>query len=46
MRIELDKPGEPHWLSKPVQRLRVIEGKARQLRLRIRDRPRPLRRVK
>lgn len=26
MRIELDKPGEPHWLSKPVQRLRVILG--------------------
>jgi hypothetical protein len=44
MRIELDKPGQPHWLSKRV--LRVIVGKARQLRLRIRDRPRHLRIVK
>jgi hypothetical protein len=46
LRIELDKPGEPHWLSKQARRLRVIMGKTRQLRLRIRDRPRLLRRVK
>ncbi len=44
MKIELDKPGQPHWLSKRV--LRVIVGKGRQLRLRLRDRPRRLRIVK
>jgi hypothetical protein len=44
LQIELDKPGQPHWLSKRV--LRVIMGRARQLRLRIRDRPRRLRLVK
>jgi hypothetical protein len=28
LRIEFDKPGEPHWLSKQTRRLRVIVGKA------------------
>ena len=51
--IRLDEPGPdgkpvPHWLSywRRLRRLRVIIGRARQLRLRIRDRPRILRIVK
>jgi len=40
--IELDGP---HWL-RPRVLLRLIVGRARQLRLRIRDRPRRLRLVK
>ena len=47
IRVDLDGPeGSPHWLSKQARRLRVILGKARQLRLPIRDRPRRLRIVK
>jgi len=48
--IELDKPGEPHWLSKsaraPVLKLIVRKVGPRQLRLALRDRPRHLRAVK
>jgi hypothetical protein len=34
MRIELDRPGEPHWLSKPRRVLRLIQGGVRQLKFR------------
>ena len=48
MSINLDPPGQPHWLSKskPIL-LRLIRSKGpRQLRLAWRDRPRHLRIVK
>ena len=48
--IELDKPGEPHWLSKsalaPVLKLIVRKVGPRQLRLALRELPRHLRVVK
>ena len=34
MRIELDRPGEPHWLSKPRRVLCLIQGGVRQLKFR------------
>ncbi len=32
MKIELDKPGEPHWLSKPGLWLRALAFELRQRR--------------
>jgi hypothetical protein len=48
MIINLDPPGQPHWLSKPKRTvLRLIRSEGpRQLRLMLRDRPRHLRLVK